>query len=442
MADTLAADELADALEQFRTLLDPDAVDALQPLGPAALYTPWVVVWLMVYQRLHANAPLRDAVAELLRRTDHLPDNRRVREQTLSANTATYSRARSRLESHVSEHVADHVFGTLVGACPPSWQGRRVFILDGTTITLAPTEELRAAFPPATNQYGPSAWPVCQLLVAHELASGCALRPEIGPMYGPQAQSELDLAGRLLPRLPARCILLADRNFGVFAFTRAAVACGHDVLLRLTQPRFRSLSRRARAVGPGTWELQWKPSRYDRQSHPELPADASVAVRLHEVRVNEQLTLWLVTTLPDSGAELAALYLLRQDVETDIRDVKVTLKLEEVRSQGVAMLSKELALSTVAYNLVVQVRRLAARQAGVAPRRLSFSGVWSLVRIILLQPADWTPQQWREKFELVLRAAGQRKLPDRPGRSYPRQVIARRRKHAERPRKPPEQPPK
>ena len=59
-------------------------------------------------------------------------------------------------------------------------------------------------------------------VVAHELASGCAVRPETGPMYGPGAVGELALATRLLPRLPAHSVLLADRNFGVFAFAYAA----------------------------------------------------------------------------------------------------------------------------------------------------------------------------------------------------------------------------
>ena len=88
--------ELAQGCGPFHTLLDRDTLNALQPVGPAAVYTPWVVVWLFVYQRLHANASLRDAVTELLAAVDGLPPHRRVLEQTLSANTGAYSRARTR----------------------------------------------------------------------------------------------------------------------------------------------------------------------------------------------------------------------------------------------------------------------------------------------------------------------------------------------------------
>jgi hypothetical protein len=36
----------------------------------------------------------------------------------------------------------------------PIFDGRRVFILDGTTIKLPPTPTLKEVFPPATNQHG------------------------------------------------------------------------------------------------------------------------------------------------------------------------------------------------------------------------------------------------------------------------------------------------
>ena len=88
---------------------DPVAIDACQPMGPATVYSPWVVVWLLVYQRLHANATPATAVAELLRSTDTLPPKRRIAERTLSANTGAYSRARKRLNPDIPDAVADRV---------------------------------------------------------------------------------------------------------------------------------------------------------------------------------------------------------------------------------------------------------------------------------------------------------------------------------------------
>ncbi len=316
------------------------------------------------------------------------------------------------------------MFTSLVETYPRSWHDRRVFLLDGSTVQLAPTAALRAAFPPASNQHGTSAWPILHLAVAHELSSGLAAIPEYGPKYGPRAVSELALASRLLGRLPAGSILLADRNFGVFAFAWAAGRAGHEVLTRLTESRFRALSRKAEPAGPGRWRLDWRPSAWDRKSHPELPQEAALLGWLHEVRVSGELTLWLFTTLEATGEGLASLYHKRQDVETDIRDLKETLSLAEMTSHGAAMVEKALVAALLAYNLANQVRRLAAARLSVEPRRLSFAGVWSLLKALLAGLIEGkTTAEAEAEFERLLRAAGQRKLPRRPeGRSYPREV--------------------
>jgi hypothetical protein len=262
-----------------------------------------------------------------------------------------------------------------------------------------------------------------------------ATYPEFGPMYGPEAVSEVTLARRLLGRLPPGSLVLADSNFGIFVFAYAAcVQAGHEVLLRLTPARFESLRAKAQPVGPGCWKVTWRPSRYERRKHPELPAAAEVQGWLHEVRISEELTLWLFTTLSETGAEVAAVYGQRWNVETDIGSLKQTLDLEGIRGRSINIVEKELLAAVVAYNLTNQVRRLAATRLQIEPRRLSFAGVWHLLKafmgaILRVQSVE----ELEMRFELLLRAAGQRKLPRRaPNRRYPRQVIPRRRKFQDR----------
>mgnify|MGYP003946894323 CR=1 FL=1 len=435
------------AVAEFRALIDAERIEAQQPLGPATVYTALVTVWLLIYQRLQASGSLLDAVNELIR-TDpqHLPDNRRVQEGTLSTNTGSYSRARTRLNPEVTDDVAHHIFSSLMKTVPPSIAGRRAFLLDGTTLSLAPTPALKKAFPPAPNQHGKGVWPIAHLLVAHELESGCALLPEVGPKFGPEARSEPQLTHALLGRLPANSIVIADRNFGIFSVAFAAKQAGHDALLRMTKQRFLALQRRARPVPSNDpnhpcWKLAWKPSKKDRQSNPDLPADAQLDVLLYEVRISDTLTLFLLTTWPCDAHDVARIYGKRLDVETDIRDVKVLLKTEQLSAKSVSMLRKELAVSIITYNLVVQVRRLAAHRAGVVPRRISFSGTWSAVRVILLSPSQWTADDWLQKFELAIRSASQRLIPHRPGRSYPRRALTKRNKSTNSQRSKPPQPP-
>ena len=111
-------------------------------------------------------------------------DNKRIREGTLSPNCGAFSKARQRVPCEAVRNFAEFVSDSLINAAPTAFDDRRVSLLDGTTITLAPeTElqlELQLAFPPASNQHGEGVWPIAQLVVAHELSSGAALLPEIG----------------------------------------------------------------------------------------------------------------------------------------------------------------------------------------------------------------------------------------------------------------------
>lgn len=424
------SDEFARALQHWNAVIDRALVDSLQPSAPQTVYTTSVVVLLLLAQRLQGNASLEHVVAEYL----DIWRAGAANERTLSANTGGYSRARSRLERKTAERLCDLTSAKLVDATPPSLAAQRVYILDGTSVTLPPERALQREFPPAPNQHGTSSWPVCKLLVAHELASGCALRPELGAMFGPQRVGELTLALRLLPRLPPQSVVLADRNFGVFAFLYAAVASGHDALVRLTEKRFHALRHAATACGPSEWTTLWRPSRWDRNAHSELPTTASIAIRLFEVPLHDGTLLHLATTLTVSSAEASALYAQRQHVETDIRDLKTGLQLDRMTSRGVDMVHKEVLLAIVAYNLVMHVRRLAAQQARVPARRLSFRGTWSLVVAMLMRvPADTNAAEWQDRLRHVLRGAAQRKVPQRPGRSFPRTVITRRRKFPEKP---------
>ncbi|HEY3788686.1 MAG TPA: IS4 family transposase [Urbifossiella sp.] len=431
------ADDLASAIDLLSRLLDPELLNQWQPTRSNAVYSTSVVVWLLVYQRLHSKASLEAAVAELLSQVSTISTNKRVRDKTLSANNGSYSRARTRLQLSVAEQSADHVFTTLAASHPVT-SDRRTFLCDGTTLPLASSDALRQHWPPAPNQHGDGTWPIAHLVVACELDSGLMVRPEVGAMYGANADSELALALRLLPRLPPRSILMADRNFGVFGFAYHAVQAGHDVLTRLTAPRFDALVKSAQPLGPGRWKFVWKPTKDNRRTHPDLPADAAMTAYLYEFTGRNEQTMWVVSTLDGSCADVADRYFRRWEIETDIRSWKITLGCDALRSLTVDMVLKEIAMAALAYNLVIEVRRLAAQQAKVPPKRISFAGVWTLVVHLLLRQSNRTAEEWKRDFEWALRGAAQRKLPKRPDRHFPRQVLPRGRKYPNRPPKAPD----
>lgn len=435
-----------DGQDLFRDIAPPALLDLVLPSAPQAVYTTYVTTWLMLYQRLQGGASLNDAVSALLFNfpKEDLPDCKRARDGNLGADNSAYSKARQRLPLDLLDWLADHVYSSLAQGAPPSWKGRAVDILDGTTFSLAPSTELTLAFPPHSNQHGPCVWPSLRAVVAHDLASGLACRPEYGPAFGDDNECESALTRRLLPRLRPGSVVLGDGNFGIFVVAYEAKEAGHDVLFRLSGPRFEALLRGATDVGDGRWEVTWRPSAEERRKYPELPQDAAVRGHLCERQIRprgKQESLYLFATLGEgSNQEWGDLYGRRWDVEPDIAGTKVTLNLGSISAVTEEMVKKEVVLASVAYDLVVSLRRQAAAKAGVEPRRLSFSGTLSLLKAFQarLAAGGLSQEEAQELFEKLLRAVGQRKLPHRPGRSYPRELLPRGRRYPTRKRSPPQ----
>lgn len=422
--------EFDQAFAMLLKLVNLRQADELQPSEPHTVYTTSVVLWLLVSQRLHPQSTLQTTVRHLQEIAPKLcPDNRRIREETLSESTAAYSKGRQRVTEETVEWFSGVVSQSICDSTRPTLGERRVFLVDGTTLTLAPEKSLRAEYPPAPNQYGDSAWPTAMLVVTHELESGCAMMPEIGAKYGPKAVSEVELARACFQQLPPWSVILADAGFGIYSVAWAATGCGHSFLLRLTSQRFQSLLKKSTKIeerkGATTYSCDWKPSSKDRKTNPHIPADAVLSVRIHALQLPDGGPLYLLTDLCEDVSILEGVYLKRMDVETDIGNIKVVLDMEHIRARTPAMFRKELLTSMVAYNLVVQFRRQAATLAKLPPRRLSFTGVWNTFRIVLLSKWTTDPEEWRKNYRRALHRAMRDKLPNRPGRSYPREAYRR-----------------
>jgi len=430
------AQQLAAARQLLEKLLAlPNLREAFKPderPTTKMVYTHGVTLWMLILQRLGGGSTLSDLVTHVLKHgRDIFPENKRVREGTLSENTSSYSQARKRLPLSVVEAFSRQVCDHLGRTAERVFDDRRVFIIDGTTVTLAPTPALREAFPPATNQYGESVWPVAMLMVASELQSGCVLLPQVDPMYGPNNSSEADQGRRIVQQLPENSVVLADSGFGIFSVAYHSKQSGHDFLFRLSMSRYKALRKQAQLVDQGegfkTYQLTWRPSVKDRKSNPDLPQDTAIEVFIHEVELDGGTTLATVSSLEIDASTAANLYCRRYDVEFDIRDLKVTMDTENIRATSAEMVQKELMTSVVAYNLTAQFRRQAAKLARVEPRRLSFSGVWTSFREILLYGQSKTFDEWLVTYTGALISASKRCLPNRKtARSYPRVALPRR----------------
>lgn len=425
---SLRAEECDRVLRLLDELVDLEQADILSPSRDNAVYKASVVIWTLVCQRMSSDTSMEAAVKLLLKdKPSLLPsNNKRVSGGSLSNDTGAYSKARSRMKLDAVRWFADTVSNSLIKFSAPTFENQRVFTLDGTCITLAPTPQLSRVYPPAANS---SAWPVALVVVAHELSSGAALMPQIGAMFGQHAVAETTLIGTALKQMPNGSLVMADSNFGIFAVAHQISTSGKHFILRLTGQRFKSLQSKARLMDEGdnykTWAYTWKPSPKDRAGRPSLNSETTLHVWLHEIVVHNQLTVYLVTDQNYDATTFAELYVQRGTVEIDIRNFKIVLDAENIRARSQDTFEKELLASTVAYNLIIQFRRQAASAIQVPPRRISFKRVCTTFRIFLMSQAFTSGSAWVAAYNRALEVAQKEKLPNRPGRQYEREVYTR-----------------
>jgi len=403
-------------------------------------------MWLLMRQRLQGAAPLEAVILDLLQ---DLPacfwpnPCKRVRNwqnsgKPVSSNTAAYNQARQKLPLPVVEQSCDRIFEQLMARMAPGCApgSRRAFIVDGSSMRLASSPALAKDFPASSNQHGESHWSVIRVLVAHDLHTGLAMRPEWGPMHGPDAVSEQQLLASTIGRLPVGATVFGDSNFGVFSVAWTATQKGYPVLLRLTSQRAQRLAGEDLQDGIER-PLVWKPSREDRKSHPDLPPEAYVSGRLIVRQVQpdhgEPSLLALFTTLPDPLEEILHLYGQRWNIETDLRTLKSQLRMEQLSCATAEMAAKEIEMAIAAYNLVRAVICLAAQQSGLPPRQYSFTRAARIVESFAPKIASANSQQEaRRHFDRMLYFLKQAKLPRRKRKPYPRSVWGTRNKYSQR----------
>ena len=175
------------------------------------VFSPMIAVWCFAFQRLNADHTL-DAVishvasgaVDLLDERDRLP----VFARPQSQSTAVYSKARKRLPLTVLQRVAQHFVQAAEHALGDGarWHGYPVAMLDGTTTTLRPEEDLVQHYGQAGNQRGPCNWVVMRVVAAFSLHTAALL----AEAEGHHLQSEQSLPKTVLAQLPPHSVLALD----------------------------------------------------------------------------------------------------------------------------------------------------------------------------------------------------------------------------------------
>jgi hypothetical protein len=394
------------------------------------IYTAALVMWLAIFQRLN-GMPLQGAVISILNEGNSLIANlnnnsRKLKSGKVSVTSGGFSQAKSRLKSDEIEDLIQSCFKKLsarVNKTSKLEKDLDIFLVDGSCVTVSYTKCNAEKFVQlSAGEKGKLHFPRIRILTAHSLATGLAVQPQ----YGEITESEQSLTWKIILSLPPKATVMGDRNFGVFSVVYRICSTQRGALVRMNEAVFN------RVVGQQSsdCDLQktWTPSARDLKTTPEIPPDAKVKGRFIKITVRRNgfrpEAIFFFTTLDISVEKIAKLYLQRQRIETNIRQIKEFLKLEFICARTPDMIKKEIYFAFLAFNLVTTIMAVTAQNLKLDFSRISFT---ASIRLILhfgprINKAS-TSQERRDLLARFETAMNQTKIPLRKKpRAFPRVV--------------------
>jgi putative transposase len=397
-----------------------------------SFWTPALTLWAFLWQVLGADKSCRQAVANVLM-------SLALSHEPADIDTGLYCRARAKLPPVVLRRLAMHVGQGLERAAPKEWlwHSRPVNLIDGSTSRLADTEENQKAFPQPKTQKKGLGFPLIRWVAMIGLATATVQGFAYGPYAGKET-GETALFRQLLGQLQRGDIILADRYYCSYFMVALLMKGGVDVVARLHQKRTYDF-RRGQRLGEDDHIVVWhRPKRPEWMSEDEY-ALMPETIRMREIkrridapgyRVDEVV---VATTLLDAEAyeadDIMELYSERWQVELDIRTLKVTLGMSELRCQSPFMVEREIWTHILAYNLIRKVAAQVAEQKKVSPRSISFKATKQAVLAGWQQATQLQGPDYVRLETMMLKILRKQKVGHRPGRCEPRAIKARPKPH-------------
>lgn len=422
----------------FTDVLSADTV--LQALTAAGVvwkdrvYTPLVTLWIFLSQVISADHSCRAAVARLIaHRVAH-------GQSACSSQTGAYCQARTRLPERFFAAVTQLVGRALDSQVKEDWlwKGRRVYMFDGSTLSMPDTAANQAEYPQTGKSKPGAGFPIARIGVISSLACGAVLEVGFCP-YAGKGTGELSLLLRLWGLLRKGDVLLTDCKMGTWKEILTLKERGIDFVSRLNRAHRKADFRRGQRLGKDDHVVTWpKPSSLrslDWPTYHSLPD--SVTVREARLRIAtpgfRTKAITVVTTLLDpheySKEDLAELYRARWHQELDLRSIKTTMQMDVLRGKTPELVRKEAWTHLLAYNLIRTVMAQAAAKHNVLPRTLSFKGALQTLEAFqpFLASTGSRHRQHRDRlFQELLDAISAHRVGNRPNRFEPRKKKRRR----------------
>jgi hypothetical protein len=414
---------ISDAFSFFNQLTSPELLDTLEislPEHRERLFPPTETLSMFLAQALKPDRSCQSIVndAAVKRLTGGLPP--------CSTNTGAYCQARLRLPTDMVSTLVRHT-GSLISAAahqPWLWNGKRVYLVDGTTVTLPDTPANQAAYPQQNSQKSGLGFPICRIVAVTCLSTGAVLNAAMGSYKG-KGGCEQTLLRTLLDTFESGDMMLGDAFFGTYFLLAELKSRNVDALFEQYGARKRSTNF-SHGVKLGSRDhliTLTKPKVRPDWMTAEQYASAPKTLVIRELEVDGKI---LITTLicPDcvSKQALKTLYKSRWQVELDIRNIKTTLGMETLSCKSPQMGEKEMWVYLLAYNLIRLIMAQSSLLADVLPRTLSFKHTlqlwlgWSGIRHQSNEP---------DSIAGLLLLVSEQSVGNRPGRIEPRAIKRR-----------------
>src|SRR5262249_22805235 len=340
----------ADSVSELSIL---DALDQHGVKFRDRLFRPVTTIWGFLSQVLSDDHSCRDTVSRIIahRAASGL--------EPCSPNTASYCNARGRLPTAVLRDLAKRTAGELQAGAPERWKwnGRRVFIADGSHVSMPDTPDNQAAYPRPVVQQPGIGFPLARVAVLLSLATGACHDLAIAP-YAGKGTGEATLLRQMYDTLEPGDVVLADALFDDYFLACELRQRGVELVARAQYQRVGTRTVRSGPDGDViVWQRPNKPHGMKGEQYRTYPKtllmrQVSVDARDKDNRVEQ---FRVVTTILDEsigGSQIGDLYERRWDGEVDVRSIKSTMRMDVLRCKTPALVQKEIWAHLLAYNLL------------------------------------------------------------------------------------------
>src|SRR5215471_8827853 len=408
----------ADSLSELSIL------DALQEHGVKyrdRLFSPVTTIWGFLSQVLSEDHSCRDTVSRII--AHRVAAGLKV----CSPNTASYCNARVRLPTAVLRCLAKRTAQRLQDGLPEGWKwnGRNVYIADGSHVSMPDTAPNQASYPQPEAQRPGIGFPLARLTVLLSLATGACHDLAMAP-YAGKGTGEKTLVRQLYDILKPGDVVLADALFDDYFIAWELRQRGIELVARAQYERVDTQTVQSGPDGDVIlWQRPNKPHGMKGEQYRTYPKtlrmrQVSVDARDKDNRVEQFKVITTILDAAIDGGQIGALYERRWDGEVDIRSIKATMKMDVLRCKTPEMVRKEIWAHLLAYNLLRTVMAVAAAEKGIEPREISFKGAKQVVTAFAPKLEAAQPEQRAALIDAMLTTVAYHRVGDQPGRWEPR----------------------